>query len=140
MGLTRINKTGRPEVIAGSDGRLTISVPIQLNRRSGRKLVTLPGWRARGNTTVGRRADAPPGWRSPAGTRGWPRSGEVNLLRELARSEGVDSSYVSRMVNLTTLAPDIVATILDEALPPDLTLFDLAVDPPAPWEGQRRRA
>ena len=54
-------------------------------------------------------------------------SGKVKSLRELARNEGVDSSYVSRMVNLTTLAPDIVAAILDESLPPDLTLFDLAV-------------
>jgi hypothetical protein len=48
----------------------------------------------------------------------------------------VDSSYVSRMVNLTTLAPDIVAVILDDTLPPDLTLFDFAVDPPALWEEQ----
>jgi len=40
------------------------------------------------------------------------------------------------MANLTTLAPDIVAAILDETLPPDLTLFDLAVDPPALWEEQ----
>jgi hypothetical protein len=29
---------------------------------------------------------------------------------------------------VTTLAPDIVAAILDETLPPDLTLLDLAVD------------
>lgn len=43
------------------------------------------------------------------------------------------------MVNLTTLAPDIVAAILDETLPPELTLFDFAVDPPALWEEQRRR-
>ena len=43
------------------------------------------------------------------------------------------------MVNLTTLAPDIVAAILDETLPPELTLFDLAVDPPAVWENQRDR-
>ncbi len=65
--------------------------------------------------------------------------GAVKSLREIARKEGVDSSYVCRMVNLTTLAPDIVAAILDETLPPELTLFDLAVDPPALWEGQRRR-
>ncbi len=39
-------------------------------------------------------------------------SDEVKSLRELARKEGVDSSYVSRMVNLTILAPDIVAAIL----------------------------
>lgn len=32
------------------------------------------------------------------------------------------------MVNLTRLAPDIVAAILDETLPSDLTLFELAVD------------
>ena len=41
-------------------------------------------------------------------------SGVVKSLRELARREGVYSSYVSRMVNMTTLAPDIVAAILDE--------------------------
>ena len=66
-------------------------------------------------------------------------SGVVKSLRTLARSEGVDSSYVSRMVNLTTLAPDIVAAILDETLPPDVTMFDLAVDPPALWEERRGR-
>jgi hypothetical protein len=30
-------------------------------------------------------------------------------MKEIARHEGVDDSYVSRMVNLTTLAPDIVS-------------------------------
>ncbi len=43
------------------------------------------------------------------------------------------------MVNLTTLAPDIVAAILDEIFPPEVTLFGLAVDPPALWEEQRER-
>jgi hypothetical protein len=41
------------------------------------------------------------------------------------------------MVNLTTLAPDIVEAILEDALPDNLTLFDLAVDPPALWDEQR---
>nr|MBA3493934.1 LacI family transcriptional regulator [Gammaproteobacteria bacterium] len=41
MSLIRINKTGEPQLIPTSDGRLTISVPIQIKRRSGRKLVTL---------------------------------------------------------------------------------------------------
>jgi hypothetical protein len=43
------------------------------------------------------------------------------------------------MVNLTTLAPDIVEAILEDALPDHLTLFDLAVDPPALWEVQRAK-
>jgi hypothetical protein len=51
----------------------------------------------------------------------------------------VDTSYVSRTVNLTALAPDIVAAIPDETLPLEVTLFDLAVDPAALWEAQQRR-
>ena len=64
-------------------------------------------------------------------------SAEVKSLKEIAAREGVDNSYVSRMVNLTTLAPDIVAAILDDALPNHITLFDLAVDPSLLWEEQR---
>ena len=43
------------------------------------------------------------------------------------------------MVNLTMLAPDIQAAILDETLPDTVSLFDLAVDMPLSWEEQRRR-
>ncbi|MGH2397282.1 MAG: hypothetical protein ACREXX_10805 [Gammaproteobacteria bacterium] len=50
------------------------------------------------------------------------QSGEVKSLRELARKEGVKSSYVSRMVNLTTLAPDIIVASLDESVSQDVTL------------------
>jgi len=66
-------------------------------------------------------------------------SGEAGSMKEIARREGVDDSYVSRMVNLTTLAPDIVAAILDETLPEEVTLFDLAAGTPVLWEDQRGR-
>jgi hypothetical protein len=38
----QINKTGELDILQASDGRLTLSVPIQIKRRSGRKLVALP--------------------------------------------------------------------------------------------------
>lgn len=41
------------------------------------------------------------------------------------------------MVNLTALASDIVEAILDEQLPPTVTLFELAVHPPRLWSKQR---
>jgi hypothetical protein len=63
-------------------------------------------------------------------------SGEVKSLKEIAERENIDNSYVSRMVNLTCLAPDIVAAILDDELPDHITLFELAVDPPPLWEAQ----
>ena len=140
MSDTCIQQTGEPGVVEASDGRLTLSVPIRIKRRSGRKLVTLPN----GEAEPARPWDTQPTSLQLALARGhrWLAmltSGEVKSLREIARREGVDSSYVSRMVNLTTLAPDIVAAILDDALPNHITLFDLAVDPPALWEEQRGR-
>lgn len=135
-----IQKTGVPDVLQTSDGRLTLSVPIQIKRRGGRKLVTLPN----GEAAKPRPWDVAPTPLQLALARGhrWLamlESGEVKSLKEIGALEGVDNSYVSRMVNLTTLAPDIVAAILDDDLPNDITLFDLAVDPPALWDRQRIR-
>ena len=65
-------------------------------------------------------------------------SSEAKTLRDIAAREGVDNIHVSRMVNLTTLAPDVVDASLQNALPDHLTLFDLAVDPPGLWAQQRR--
>ncbi|GAB3542069.1 hypothetical protein GCM10027343_13470 [Noviherbaspirillum agri] len=136
----RIQKTGEPDIVEASDGRLTLSVPIQIKRRSGRKLVTLPN----GKTAPVRPWDVAPTSIQLALARGhrWLamlESGEAKSLKEIATREGIDNSYVSRMVNLTTLAPDIVAAILDDALPNHITLFDLAVDPPALWDEQRAK-
>lgn len=140
MSEIRIQKTGEPDVIEASDGRLTLSVPIQIKRRSGRKLVTLPN----GETAKARPWDTAATPLQLALARGhrWLvmlESGEAKSLKEIAAREGIDNSYVSRMVNLATLAPDIVAAILDDTLPNHVTLLDLVVDPPALWYEQRHR-
>jgi hypothetical protein len=66
-------------------------------------------------------------------------SGEVSSMKEIARRERVDDSYVSRMVNPTTPAPDLVAAILNETQPLEVSLFELAAGTPVPWEEQRGR-
>ena len=134
----RIQKTGEPAVLQTSGGSLTLSLPIQIKRRSGRKLVTLPN----GEIAPVRPWDVAPTSLQRALARGhrWLgvlESGEAKSLKEIAAREGIDNSNVSRMANLTTLAPDIVAAILDDALPNHITLFGLAVDPPASWDEQR---
>jgi hypothetical protein len=48
-------------------------------------------------------------------------------------------SDVSRMANLTPLAPEIVAAILDETLQPEVTLFDVAARTPVVWVEQRKK-
>ncbi|WP_390613117.1 hypothetical protein [Tepidiphilus olei] len=116
------------------------AVPIRIKRRGSRKAVALPD----GSAVQPRPWDDTPTPIQLALARGhrWlamVESGEARTLSEVAEREGMDRAYVSRMVNLTTLAPDIVAAILDETLPPEVTLFDLASGTPLLWEEQRRR-
>jgi hypothetical protein len=142
MSEIRIHRTGTPDVIEASDGRLTLSVPIRIKRRSGRKLVTLPIDPATGEPAKARPWDTATTPLQLALARGhrWLailESGEAKSLKEIAAREEIDNSYVSRMVNLTTLAPDIVAAILDDTLPSEVTLFDLASGTPLLWDEQR---
>ena len=138
MSDTRITKNGEADLIAASDGSLTVSVPVKIIRRGKCKAVTLPD----GTTLQPRPWNDTPTPIQQALARGhrWLEmleSGQAKTLTEVAELEGMDRAYVSRMVNLTTLAPDIVAAILDETLPDQVTLFDLASGTPLLWEEQR---
>lgn len=132
--MTAINVNGAADVIPSSDGKLTLNIPIQIRRRGGCKRITLPNGEA----------GAPHKPQKPTSiqlalARGhrWLamlESGEVKTMRELAIREGVDNSYVSRMINLTLLPPWTIAAILDDLLPDDAILFDMAVAPPLVWK------
>ena len=133
----RINEFGTPDVIPASDGSMTVSLQIEIRRRGKRKAVTLPD----GSAMQPRRWDETPTPIQQALARGhrWLamlESGQARSLSDVAALEGMDRAYVSRMVNLTTLAPDIVEAILDGTLPHHVTLFDLASGTPLLWDEQ----
>ena len=54
------------------------------------------------------------------------------------RAEGINPSYVSRILRLTLLTPDIVESVLDGRRPPTLTLGRLMKPYPLEWERQRK--
>lgn len=137
---TRIQATGQATLTSVSDGGMTIAVAIRIKQRSGRRLVSMPG----ADAGAPRPWDDRPSALQQALARGhqwlsWLESGEATSLADIAKRVGVDNSYVSRMVNLTLLAPDIVHATLEDTLPEHITLFDLAVDPPVLWDEQRAR-
>ena len=57
-------------------------------------------------------------------------------LEDLARAKGVAPTYVSRILRLTLLAPEIVEAILDGRQPAELQLDDLLTGFPSGWAGQ----
>lgn len=72
---------------------------------------------------------------------GWQHKlerGNLNI-QELAQLEQMDRSYMGKIISLTTLAPDIVESILAGLQPRDLTLKDLIRNTiPVDWNEQRK--
>lgn len=133
MNEIEIKSNGQRETYESSDGVMSIRVPIKITRRGGRKVVKRPS-----GELIGRPWDQKSTVLQLALARGhkWLRmfeSGKVGSLKDIAKLEGIDASYVSRMINLTTLAPEIVEAVLDDEVPGSLTLFDLAVGPSILW-------
>jgi hypothetical protein len=61
---------------------------------------------------------------------------ECSTLEELARREKVNRGYMSRVLRLTLLAPEIVEAILDGRQPATLRLEDLLQALPMQWDEQ----
>jgi hypothetical protein len=61
---------------------------------------------------------------------------EHGTLEELAKAKGINATYVSRILRLTLLAPEIVEAILDGRQPAGLQLDDLLEGFQLRWVGQ----
>jgi hypothetical protein len=59
-----------------------------------------------------------------------------NLTPILTTAKKINSSYVSRLLRLTLLAPDIVEAILDGRQPEGMTLPGLLKGVAVEWDGQ----
>jgi hypothetical protein len=64
-------------------------------------------------------------------------SGEFNTINELAEHEGIAPSYMTRVLRLTLLAPNMVEAILDGRQGPEMTLKALMESLPTKWERQK---
>ena len=138
MNRPTLTVAGQASEVVASDGSVVLNVPIALRQRSGRRVVAVGGSRCESGERT--RTGATPLQLALARGHRWLRmieTGEVSSLREIARRDGADHSYVAKHLNLTLLAPDIVAAILEDALPDGVRLSALLINPPVLWEDQR---
>ena len=64
-------------------------------------------------------------------------SGKYSSISDLGEALGLDRSYVSRIMRLTLLAPDIVEAIVEGREPSGLSLERLVKEMPVAWAEQR---
>ncbi|WP_300585934.1 hypothetical protein [Marivita sp.] len=122
--MTRV--TPMPDVI-------TIQVPFRVVKRGGRKEMRLPDGAAQPSRTDNTLVKA------LARAFRWKRmldTGEFSTIAELAEREGIAPSYMTRVLRLTLLAPDIVEAILEGKQKPEVTLADFLAPFPVEWMAQ----
>lgn len=109
---------------------VTVHVPFRFAKRGGRKEMVLPAGapvqREIDNTLV----------KALARAFRWKRmleTGEFATIAELAERERMAPSYLTRVLRLTLLAPDVVAAILDGTQGVKVTLARLLDGVPAKW-------
>ena len=112
---------------------VTLHVPFSIVKRGGRKEMQLP----EGATHL-RRTDSTL-VKALARAFRWKRmleSGEFATVSELAEREGIAPFYMTRILRLTLLAPDIVEAILDGKQGPEVTLAQGLEPFPLAWQLQ----
>jgi hypothetical protein len=136
MRVTEVQAAGPVQINAASDGTLTLRIPISIRRRGARKLVVSP-----------RDPDEPT---APIELTSFQRalvrghrwlamleSGAAASLLDIAKRDKVDPSLVSRLINMTTLDPEIVQAILDNVLPTAVPLLNISMALPLDWADQK---
>jgi hypothetical protein len=122
--------------MTGAAQILTVRVPLAVRKqRGGRKLMIAP------SSTTSRGAAAADTTLVKALARAfrWRRmieAGRYGTINELAATEKINSSYVSRLLRLTLLAPNVAEAILDGGQPEGMTLPGLMEPFPVEWEQQ----
>jgi hypothetical protein len=119
---------------------VTVSVPLTIRRRGGRKQIIGP------DGAVARPGDNGAGVVPVHGdpalikalARGfrWRRmleDGRYASISEMAKAEGVERGYVGSLLRLTLLAPEMVEAILDGRQPEGVTLPGLLEGVPVGW-------
>ena len=119
---------------------ISVDLPMTFKLRGGRKVILLPEG-TQGNPAPMATIDNTM-IKALARAFRWQKlleNGSYGCLEDLARAETINASFVSRVVRLALLAPDIVEAILAGKQPASLTLKDLMAPFPVDWAGQRVR-
>jgi hypothetical protein len=133
---TKAKPTYRPNHVHRDGDCVVLNIPMAFRRRSGRREIILPQATATvepqpNRTLVLALARA---WR-------WQEMldrGDVGSVDELARRLHLGSTYVARVLRLTSLAPSFVDAVLAGEEPDGLSLRHLMIDLPLDWGEQRR--
>ena len=120
-----------------TDQTVTVTVPFAIRKRGGRTLVitpdgltSAPAPRTRVDSALLKALARGFRWRKLLET------GHFATIEDIAAAENINSSYISRVLRLTLLAPEIVEAILAGTQPAGLTRAKVMQPFPMEWQRQ----
>ena len=120
-----------------TDQTVTVNVPFAIRKRGGRTLVitpdgatSAPAPRTRVDSALLKALARGFRWRKLLET------GHFATIEEIAKAENINPSYVSRLLRMTLLAPDIVEAILAGTQPAGLIRAKVMLPFPLEWQCQ----
>jgi len=116
---------------------LVVRIPMRSQRRGGRKRIVAPN----GNELTPSSKPQPDGTLVKALARAWRwqrmlDEGVYTTVSEIGDAESISKSYVSRILRLALLAPDIVEAIVAGRLNHGMMLEHLERPLPMSWDDQ----
>ena len=133
-----VGRFGRPKL--APDGRfMVVSIPISFRRQGGRKTVVTPpyapSWSPpppRIDNTIVKALVRAHRWRNML------EADRFSSVRELAKAEKINESYLCRVLRLTLLSPELTEAILNGRQPDGLDLARLLKSLPVEWDKQAK--
>jgi hypothetical protein len=119
---------------------LVVRIPMRFQRRGGRKRIVAPD----GSELAPVTKPQPDSTLVKALARAWRwqrllDEGVYSSVIELSEAEGISKSFVSRILQLALLAPDVVERVLQGSRGVDLRLEALRASIPLAWDEQRKQ-
>ena len=122
-----------------TEAGFTTEIPMTFRRRGGKAVIVLPN----GDRAIERREALIDNAMVKLLARGhrWHRKlfdGTHASIEDMAKSENISPSFVSRILRLAYLSPTVIEAILDGKYPAQLTMKDLMEPFPMEWSMQEK--
>ena len=121
--------------MSGSTGTISVVIQLTIRKRNGRPKILPP------DDVIARegRNQDPHVLRAIARAWSWRRqleTGAASTILDIAAAEKVSDRFVSRMMRLAYLSPEVLEYLVIRRVPSALSLYDLADVAARPWAEQ----
>lgn len=114
---------------------IRVVIPLTIRKRNGRPKILPP----EDLTSRNDRSQDPHVLRAIARAWSWRRrleTGAASTIQDIAAAEKVSDRFVSRMMRLAYLSPEVLEHLVIRRVPPALSLNDLVAVADRPWAEQ----